>query len=105
MMGRTIDDQVESGRGTVPGLGWLPATTHFEVDKITRQRRGRAHSHQVTGYQIHHGVTVADGGETWITLDDAYGTAPDGVECGLADAVEAHLDMRRLEALIASARP
>ena len=76
MMGRTIVDDVESRRGAVAGLGWLDAETVFEPTKVTRQRRGHALHHQVTGYQIHHGrVTASD---PWIVLDDAYGEGPEG---------------------------
>ena len=76
MMGRTIVDEVESGRGEVEGLGWLEAATVFEADKVTRQRRGHALHQRVAGYQIHHGrVTAAD---PWIHLDDAYGAHPEG---------------------------
>jgi adenosylcobyric acid synthase len=77
MLGRAITDPIESGRpDRVDALGWLPAVTVFEPTKITRQRRGRAAQYRVTGYQIHHGRTTAP--EPWITLDDAYGSAPDG---------------------------
>ncbi len=77
MLGRTIFDPVESGRSEpVEGLGWLPVDTEFEASKVTRQRRGRAGGQRVTGYQIHHGRTT--GGDGWITLDDSYGTVPDG---------------------------
>jgi adenosylcobyric acid synthase len=76
MMGRTIVDEVESGRGTVEGLGWLDADTAFGPDKVTRQRRGHAFGQRVTGYQIHHGRVQAH--DPWITLDDAYGAQPEG---------------------------
>jgi adenosylcobyric acid synthase len=77
MLGRTILDPVEAGRPEVEkGLGWLDADTVFQPTKITRQRRGHAGGHRITGYQIHHGRTAAETG--WITLDDAYGCAPDG---------------------------
>ena len=80
MMGRTIVDTVESGRGTVQGLGWLDAETVFEPAKVTRQRRGTALQQRVSGYQIHHGrVTGAD---PWIKLDDAYGAHPEGSQHG-----------------------
>ena len=80
MMGRTIVDDVESGRGAVPGLGWLPVDTVFRREKVTRQRRGRALGHRVSGYQIHHGqVSAGRGARTWLRLDDAYGTGDDGV--------------------------
>jgi adenosylcobyric acid synthase len=88
MMGRTITDDVESGRGTVSGLGWLDAETVFEPTKITRQRRGTALHQRVTGYQIHHGrVTAAD---PWMTLDDAYGAGPEGSRNGRFSGTTLH---------------
>jgi adenosylcobyric acid synthase len=76
MLGMSITDDVESGAGSVDGLGWLDVKTVFEPDKVTRQRRGTAFDRRVTGYQIHHGrVTGADG---WITLDDTYGREAEG---------------------------
>ena len=76
MMGRTIVDEVESGRGSVEGLGWLDAHTTFEATKVTRQRRGHALGQRVSGYQIHHGRVRS--GQPWIALDDAYGEEPEG---------------------------
>jgi adenosylcobyric acid synthase len=58
-------------------LGWLDVKTVFARDKITRQRRGHALGHRVTGYQIHHGRTEA--GDGWIALDDVYGAVGDGM--------------------------
>jgi len=80
MMGRTIVDEVESGRGKIDGLGWLDAATVFEPTKITRQRRGHALHQHVSGYQIHHGRITA--GRPWIALDDAYGAEPEGSHDG-----------------------
>jgi len=80
MMGRTIVDDVESGRGRVDGLGWLDATTMFEPTKVTRQRRGHAQHQRVSGYQIHHGRVTAR--QAWIALDDAYGAEPEGSNDG-----------------------
>jgi adenosylcobyric acid synthase len=93
MLGRRIDDPVETGAGVIEGLGMLPADTHFEPAKVTRPRAGNAavpaggpasgsavmeggQRHPVTGYQIHHGRTTSDA--PWITLDDGWGTAPEG---------------------------
>jgi len=76
MMGRTIVDDVESGRGRVDGLGWLDAETVFGPAKVTRQRRGVALRQRVTGYQIHHGRVIA--ADPWIHLDDTYGADPEG---------------------------
>ena len=88
MMGRTIVDEVESGRGEVAGLGWLDAATTFEPTKVTRQRRGHALNQRVTGYQIHHGrVTAA---HPWIRLDDAYGDEPEGAVNGRFSGTTLH---------------
>jgi adenosylcobyric acid synthase len=90
MLGQRIVDLVESGRGEVLGLGLLDVDTTFEPTKVTRQRTGRAllpasgagraRSHRLTGYQIHHGRTTTH--DPWITLDDAYGTEPEGATTG-----------------------
>jgi adenosylcobyric acid synthase len=81
MMGRTITDPVEAGlRGAVAGLGWLPVDTVFGADKVTRQRRGTALGHPVSGYQIHHGRTTASA--PWLSLDDGRGIEPEGAEAG-----------------------
>lgn len=76
MMGRTIEDSVESGRGVVEGLGWLDVETVFGAEKVTLQRRGTAMGQRVTGYQIHHGRV--SGGPGWIHLDDVHGVVDDG---------------------------
>ncbi|MEA2973001.1 MAG: adenosylcobyric acid synthase, partial [Actinomycetota bacterium] len=95
MLGARIDDPVESGAGHVEGLGRLPVETRFEAPKVTRPRVGHAAvpvaaeappvpggplRHPVTGYQIHHGRTASD--TPWITLDDEWGTHPDGAVNG-----------------------
>jgi adenosylcobyric acid synthase len=76
MLGRSIDDAVESGAGAVTGLGRLPAVTRFEATKITRPRRGVALGEAVSGYQIHHGRTASEA--PWVSLDDAWGREPEG---------------------------
>jgi adenosylcobyric acid synthase len=79
MLGRRIVDHVESGRGAVDGLGWLDASTEYCVDKVTRQRRGRAWGQRVSGYEIHHGRTrIGERDQPWIELDDVYGCEPEG---------------------------
>ncbi|HEV2888132.1 MAG TPA: cobyric acid synthase [Jatrophihabitans sp.] len=58
MLARTVVDEVESGAGTVPGLGLLPVTVRFQQDKILGRPTGLAYGAEVsTGYEIHHGVT------------------------------------------------
>jgi len=84
MLGTRIVDDVESGRGAVEGLGWLDVETTFAVDKTTRQRRGSAMGRRVSGYEIHHGVTVrGPAAAGWVHLDDVHGAEDDG-------AVDAH---------------
>jgi adenosylcobyric acid synthase len=80
MLGGSIVDDVECGRGRVDGLGWLDVETTFAADKVTRQRRGTALGQRVSGYQIHHGRTT--GGTPWVHLDDAYGAEPEGTQLG-----------------------
>ena len=79
MLGRSLDDDVESGWGTVAGFGLLPVSTRFEHHKITRRRHGIALGHPVTGYQIHHGRVRPEGGEPFVVLDDGE---VDGVAAG-----------------------
>ncbi|MBB5920585.1 adenosylcobyric acid synthase [Actinoalloteichus hoggarensis] len=55
MLARSIDDRVESRRGTVPGLGLLDVAVTFEATKILRTPTGRALGEPVAGYEIHHG--------------------------------------------------
>lgn len=63
MLAGEIRDEVESRAGTVCGLGLLPAAVRFWPSKVLRQCRSEAFGEQVTGYQIHHGVTEVSGGE------------------------------------------
>ena len=87
MLGELIVDGVESGRGRVPGLGWLDVVTVFRATKLTRQRRGRGLQKRVSGYEIHHGrVTRGPGARPWLRLDDAYGVENEGAVDPEADA-------------------
>jgi adenosylcobyric acid synthase len=63
MLALQIRDDVESGAGLVPGLGLLPATAAFGPAKVLRLRQETYDGEPVTGYEIHHGVVTADGGE------------------------------------------
>jgi adenosylcobyric acid synthase len=64
MLGRAVADpnHVESG-GEEAGLGLLPVATTLGRDKITRRVRARwrPDGPAFEGYEIHVGVTVADG--------------------------------------------
>jgi adenosylcobyric acid synthase len=84
MLGRTIDDPVESGAGVVDGLGLLDLTTTFHPDKVTRQCAGVVMGERVRGYQIHHGrVALGDGAVPWVHLD--------GEEEGAIDPTDARV--------------
>ena len=81
MLAATIDDPVESGDGIVPGLGLLPAGVRFGADKILGRPHGQWQGHDVTGYEIHHGVVTADGGESFpggVRVGNTWGTIRHG---------------------------
>ena len=56
MLGSTITDELESGRGLSRGLGLLPVTVSFRRDKTLGRPSGSWRGHPVHGYEIHHGV-------------------------------------------------
>jgi adenosylcobyric acid synthase len=79
LLGHTITDTVESGRGHVSGLGRLDVDTVFEPTKLTRQRRGEGMGQRVAGYEIRHGrITRCNTTTGWIHLDDCHGREDDG---------------------------
>jgi len=51
-----ITDEVESGAGTVPGLDLLPTGVRFEPAKRLGRPTGQWRGHDVSAYEIHHGV-------------------------------------------------
>lgn len=68
ILGSQITDDVESGAGTVDGLGVLDAVTVFGPDKVVRRRTGRTiDGDDVVGYQIHLGRVRAT--DPWLALD------------------------------------
>ncbi len=70
MLGRTIEDRVESTAGRVVGLGHLGVDTAFEPLKVTRQVAGTVGADGVHGYQIHHGRVRPSAGVPWLVLSD-----------------------------------
>jgi adenosylcobyric acid synthase len=81
LVGERIDDDVESGRGAVEGLGLLPIRTRFAADKVLRRRSGRspALGAEASGYEIRHGRVERTGGEPLLVADDGE---PDGCVSG-----------------------
>src|SRR5215208_4365988 len=77
MLGRHIEDGVESEEAEAVGLGLLPIEAFFEEEKILGRPQGRALSFgdaEVSGYEIHHGRVRRDGGEPLFdTGDDTEG--------------------------------
>jgi adenosylcobyric acid synthase len=66
MLGRQIDDEVESGAGRVAGMGLLPVRVEFGAEKRLGRPAGSAYGAPVTGYEIHHGIAVTDGAEPFL---------------------------------------
>jgi adenosylcobyric acid synthase len=58
VLGAQITDDVESGAGTVPGLGLLPTAVRFDVAKHLGRPSGSWAGQHVTAYEIHHGVAA-----------------------------------------------
>jgi adenosylcobyric acid synthase len=78
MLGRRIEDEVESGAGKVPGLGLLDVEVAFDRDKHLGRSAGTALGEAVTGYEIHHGRVVRTGEAPLLTLTDGTGEGADG---------------------------
>ncbi|MCO8277851.1 cobyric acid synthase [Actinoplanes sp. TRM 88003] len=84
MLAETITDEVESRRGTVPGLGLLPVRIAFEPRKHLGRPTGHGLGAPVSGYEIHHGTVTtsdqepflryADGQPEGAVRDHVYGT-------------------------------
>ena len=77
MLGRRIEDGVESGEAEALGLGLLPVETSFETEKVLGRPEGRAigfRDAEVSGYEIHHGRVRRDGGDPLFeTREDTEG--------------------------------
>jgi adenosylcobyric acid synthase len=79
MLGTHIDDNVESAKGSVKGLGLLPTQTVFHRDKVLAQVTATlGDGSTVHGYEIHHGRVAVDGeaffAEEGCTLGPVSGT-------------------------------
>jgi adenosylcobyric acid synthase len=62
MLGREIEDDVESGAGQVAGLGLLPSRVTFGAKKQLGRPAGSAYGADVAGYEIHHGIVTREPG-------------------------------------------
>jgi adenosylcobyric acid synthase len=62
MLGRQIDDEVESGAGRVAGLGLLPVRVAYGTRKQLGRPTGSGYGAPVVGYEIHHGIATPDPG-------------------------------------------
>ena len=80
MLCRTIDDDVESGAGRVPGLGLLDLDIEF-VDVKTLL----LHEDPLTGYEIHHGQVVRDDEVDWLGVGHRRGAVAGTHWHGLLD--------------------
>ncbi|MFB9239496.1 cobyric acid synthase [Plantactinospora siamensis] len=80
MLGRSIEDGVESGRGRVPGLDLLPTEVAFQRRKTVTRSTGSAFDGiPVHGYEIHHGRMVGAGSGASPFLRYADGTGEGAV--------------------------
>jgi adenosylcobyric acid synthase len=81
LLGTRIEDDVESGRGAVEGLGLLPVSTRFAPEKLLRRRAGVCAwlGAEAGGYEIRHGRVTRDGGEPLLLADDGE---PEGCRAG-----------------------
>jgi adenosylcobyric acid synthase len=72
LLGESIEDEVESGRGHVTGLGLLPVRTVFERDKLLARRQGDSAwlGTGASGYEIRHGRVTRHGGAPVIDPDE-----------------------------------
>ncbi len=90
MLGRTLDDRVESGRGRVSGLGLFDLDIEFHAEKTVRQVTGTGGDSSgvaISGYEIHHGRVTRSAEDTWI-VDDRHG--PEGAVRGAVRGTHWH---------------
>ncbi len=86
MLGRRIHDTVESGRGSVDGLGLLPVEVTFAREKRLARVAGTALGEPVSGYEIHHGYVTAGDPEPLISTADGS----EGAVCGAVAGTHWH---------------
>ena len=75
MLGRSLADPEHLEGGSQPGLALLDVHTEYLPDKVTRQRHAQCLSSglAVSGYEIHHGRSVAgEAAHPWLSEDLGY---------------------------------
>lgn len=72
MLAESIRDDVESGRGTVRGLGFLPVEIAFERIKTLARSHGESLGAPVSGYEIHHGVVTRSSSRPFLRYADGH---------------------------------
>jgi len=82
MLGESLSDpqMIESGKGSISGIGLLPVKTEMEPEKVTIQCRAQVSSQifgaglKVHGYEIHQGrTTAANGAQPLLQVAEAGG--------------------------------
>jgi adenosylcobyric acid synthase len=79
MLAGRIHDDVESARGTVPGLGLLPVEITFAARKTLARSAGAGLGEPVQGYEIHHGYVSAGTPDPLLRYEDGR---PEGAVAG-----------------------
>ena len=89
MLARTIHDEVESRRGTVPGLDLLPVDITFGARKTLARSTGSGLGTAVDGYEIHHGYVSSSSASPEPLLRYADGR-PEGAVAGNVSGTHWH---------------
>jgi adenosylcobyric acid synthase len=85
MLGRRIEDGVESGEAEALGLWLLPVETFFAEEKVLGRPEGRAIGFgyaEVSGYEIHHGRVRRYGGDPLFETDEGTEGCRSGTTLG-----------------------
>jgi adenosylcobyric acid synthase len=90
MLAREIVDEVESGAGSVPGLGLLPVRFEFAREKTLARPAGWVDGCPVRGYEIHHGVAEVSGGDAFVVGEPGGGAPLDGCRSGAVSGTTWH---------------
>lgn len=81
MLARSLYDEVESGEGSVPGLGLLPIEITFARQRTVARPAGVALGTPVAGHEIHHGQVTARSDGLPPLIETGPGQ-PEGVAAG-----------------------